>query len=338
MATIYDVAREAEVSVGTVSNVINGKSTVTPELRQRVEVAMRKIGYVPNPNARGLARGRSTSIGVLYPFNPHHCAGTSYLDFVSQIVTQAQRYHCQVVLFPSTSADAAMEDLRTIVQGQQVGSFILFEVELEDPRVDFLQKHEVPFVMVGRTADPQGLSYVDSDVEQIVGDGLQHLAEVGCTRIAHLGRKSAIGVDYQIYNELMTQAPKYNLSFGEAHSLWTDWSPEERLYVVDYFIKRHRQFDALIISEAAVRLQFVQEVLRSGLRIPDDFLVLGYMGTHLDEYTYPSITAFDVQAGVIVEKAVAMLVDQDYKGPRQILVPGRLEIRDSTRKRSYVEA
>ena len=94
--------------------------------------------------------------------------------------------------------------------------------------------------------------------------------------------------------------------------------------VVEHFIQRRRQFDAVFISEAAVRFQFVQEVLRAGLRIPEDFMVLGYMGTSLDEMSHPSITAFDVQADRIVELAVATLLAEITPVPVRYLYPGNL--------------
>jgi DNA-binding LacI/PurR family transcriptional regulator len=331
--TIYDVAKRAGVSVGTVSNVINNKRSVNPALRKRVEQAMEEIGYVPNPSARNLARGYNTSIGVLYPFNPNHVAGTSYLDFVSHLVKYAQLFERQVVLYPSTKPSSELDDLREIVRSRQVSSFILFEVEMDDKRVEYLTECAIPFVMVGRTRDCSGLAYVDANIAQIIRDGLKHLKEVGCRRIAYLGRRSSIGVDARIASELTQQSGELGLELVPDLYCLTRWEPQERRAIVERFVQRRGDFDAVFISEAAVRFQFVQEILRAGLTIPDDFMVLGYMGTSLDEMSYPSITAFDVQAERIVELAVAALLDRDKSGPGQVLVPGRLIPRDSTRKR-----
>jgi DNA-binding LacI/PurR family transcriptional regulator len=334
VATIYDVAKRAGVSVGTVSNVINNKRTVNPALRSKVKEAMKEIGYVPNATARSLARGYNTSIGVLYPFNPNHVAGTSYLDFVSHLITYAQLFQHQVVLYPSTKPSSNIDDLQAIVRSRQVGSYILFEVEMEDRRVEYLRENGLPFVMVGRTADCSGLAYVDADVAQIVRDGLEHLWEMGCRRIAHLGRSGSIGVDARIRAALADECSRLGLELNPELCCVTDWDPEKRLTVVEHFIQRRRQFDAVFISEAAVRFQFVQEVLRAGLRIPEDFMVLGYMGTSLDEMSHPSITAFDVQADRIVELAVATLLAKDNPSPGQVLVPGKLVVRESTEKRN----
>jgi len=337
VATIYDVAKLAGVSVGTVSNVINNKPTVSPVLRKRVEQAMEQIGFVPNTTARTLAKGNQTAIGVLYPFNANHVAGTSYLDFVSHLITYSRLFHHQVVLYPSTQPASALDDVKQIVNSGQVGSFILFEVEMHDRRVEYLLKKRIPFVMVGRTEDTRGLSYVDADVAQIIRDGLNHLKSVGCDRIAHLGRKSNIGVDCRIKAELIESCKRLGLQLDPDMCCQANWEPHERRSVTQFFVQRAKEFDAIVISEAAVRFQFVQEVLRAGLRIPDDFMVLGYMDTPLDAMAYPSITAFDVQSARIVEHAVTALLEKGQSQPKQVLIPGQLIVRDSTRKRSSDE-
>ncbi len=127
MSTIYDVAKKAGVSVGTVSNVINNRGNVNPKLRKRVEEAMQRINYVPNKAARSLAFGRSENIAVLYPFNPNSITGTSYLEYVSHLINIANEYGQQLILYPSNNSAAAVVDLEKIATSGQAWSFILLK-------------------------------------------------------------------------------------------------------------------------------------------------------------------------------------------------------------------
>ena len=73
MANIYDVARSADVSVATVSAVVNGSAYVSPRLKARVEAAIRSLGYQPNHLARGLATDQSRTLGRLWPAGKRYC-------------------------------------------------------------------------------------------------------------------------------------------------------------------------------------------------------------------------------------------------------------------------
>lgn len=335
MPTIYDVAKKAKVSLGTVSNVINGKPSVRPELRRRVEAAMRTLGYVPNHAARSLAKGKNNSIGVLYPFDIDNYAGESYLDFVSQVIICARKHGYQVILYPSQGLNGTMMETEQIVESGQVDGLLLFEVEMLDPRVSVLKSREFPFVLVGRCANNAGLAYVDADVEQIINEAVQHLIERGCKRIAHLGRRSSVAVDLRIYHELIKGCQQAGLDTDHSLYLWSTGKMSERKRAIDHLIRRYQEYDGILISEVTTRFQFVQEALQAGIKIPDEVAVIGYMGGHLDEMSRPSITAFDVQSQTIVEEAVQMLLDMCSNGGfgGQVLVPGILKPRQSTEVR-----
>lgn len=336
MPTIYDVAKKARVSVGTVSNVINNKGNVNPKLRKRVEDAMQSINYTPNKAARSLASGRSDNIGVLYPFNPNSLTGTSYLEYVSYLITIAQESNQQLILYPANNSTSAVVDLERIVKSGQVRGFILFEVEMMDHRASYLLSKNIPFSMVGRTENSEALHCVDADVRQIINDTVLHLKENGYRRMALLGRKSFMGVDYRIHSELERACSSHGLEFDPSLRLTSSWHESERAGVIDYFIRRRNDFDVIFITETAVRFQFVQSILRRGLRIPEDIAVVGYMDSHVDELMQPSISATQIPVAPMVTTAINMLINYEKREPQQVLVPGSFIARESTeRKRSF---
>ena len=105
VTTIADVASEAGVSPMTVSRVINGESSVRLKTRARVEAAIAKLNYVPNPSARALAGGRPLHIGILYDD-----ANSPYLsEFLVGALEQTSRLNAQLTVEKTTNTHSAME-------------------------------------------------------------------------------------------------------------------------------------------------------------------------------------------------------------------------------------
>lgn len=335
MGTIYDVARKAGVSVGTVSNVINRKPSVRPELRQRVEEAMQAIGYVPNYAARSLAKGRTNSIGVLYPFDPDHKAGEGYAEFASLVTMELRKHNKHVVLFPTHDPNNAVLEAERIINSGQVDGVILFEVEMLDERVLFLKNRDVPFVLLGRCANNDGLAFVDADVEGIIHEAVQYMVSMGYRRVAHLGRKSSVAVDLRIYHSLVLECQREGLEVDQSLFIWSTGKTSELEMAVNHLVEHHPKYDVIFITEGMHRFCFVQKARASGIDIPGDVAVMGYMGVALDEMSQPSLTAFDVQPGVLVAEAVQMLLDicAGHSQGEQVLVPGLLVTRQSTKAR-----
>ncbi len=337
MPTIYDVAEKAGVSVGTVSNVINGKPSVGPELRWRVQEAMRDIGYVPNHIARSLAQGKTDTIGVLYPFDPDYRAGESYIDFVSLLVLALSKRGKHAAFYPNHDPNTAASETKRIVDSGQVDGVILFEVEMLDERVSVLKERDIPFVLLGRCANNDGLAYVDADVESMLCEAVQHMAEMGYKRVAHLGRRSSAAIDLRIYHSLVQECLRAGMEVDQSLFIWSTGKTSEQEMAINHLLANYKHYDLVFISDGLQRFRFVQMARARGIDIPGDVGVIGYMGGSLDELSQPSITAFDVQPQVLVETAVDMLLDICEGGGQgeQVLVPGMLVKRESTRVRDY---
>lgn len=335
MVTIYHVAKKAGVSVGTVSNVINGKPSVRPELRRRVEEAMQAIGYVPSHAARSLARGKTNYIGVLYPFDLDYKAGEGYTQFASLVTMKLHKQGKHVVLFPTQDRGNTVLETKWIIDSGQVDGVILFEVEMLDERVLFLKNRDVPFVLLGRCANNDGLAFVDADVEGIIHEAVEHMVCMGYKRVAHLGRRSPVAVDLRIYHSLIVECQRAGLEVDESLFVWSTGKTSELEVAIDHLLKHYQKYDVIFVTESMHRFYFVQKARAHGIDIPQDVAVMGYMGGTLDEMSQPSITAFDVQPDALVTKAVRMLLDicAERSQGQQILIPGLLIARESTKVR-----
>lgn len=183
MATSSDVAKLAGVSQSTVSYVMSGTRSISPETRARVEDAMRKLSYHPNAGARALAGRRTNVIGLVARL-PANTDVAALLPFIDTISTYCRERDYDLVVVTEDEGPAGLQRLagRSIVDG-----IALMDIRGDDDRVAAARALPVPVVLIGVPDDPRDLDCVDFDVREAARLGVEELASVGHTRIVLIG-------------------------------------------------------------------------------------------------------------------------------------------------------
>ncbi|HEY9289697.1 MAG TPA: substrate-binding domain-containing protein, partial [Microlunatus sp.] len=141
----------------------------------RIEAAMEELGFRRNSVARALASRQTRILALVYPALEHHLS-TSGIEFITSAAREASANDYHLVVWP-VSNDAA--ELADLVGQRLVDGVLLMEVQLKDPRVEVLQSLDSPFVLIGRTADPTDLDYVDIDFDASIRLCVDHLWDLG---------------------------------------------------------------------------------------------------------------------------------------------------------------
>src|SRR4051812_8678528 len=185
MANIYDVARAADVSVATVSAVVNATAYVSPRLKTRVEAAIKSLGYQPNHLARGLAMQQSRTLGMIVPdiANP----------FFPEVVRGAEdaAYAAgYTLLIASSDNDARKEELYLrLFLSKRVDGVVLTKAPgrfAPDVRRAFAAGG-VPIVLLARTVPGFTADVVEMDDRGAAYEGVMHLHRLGYHRIGFIG-------------------------------------------------------------------------------------------------------------------------------------------------------
>ena len=329
---IGEVARLAGVSRSTVSYALTGRRAVSDATRKRIERVIAEAGYRPNAAARALKEGRTRTLGLVIPPASQRLTDMQ-LGFVASVVEAAARADLDVLLSPSGGDhDRSFE---RIVTGRRVDGVILMEVRLEDARVARLQQVAMPFVTIGRTAQPDPMSWVDIDYAGLIGRCVHHLADLGHHHIALINRSQ----------ELVAAG------YGPGHRAlagFTEAASRRGLAAVDVccaddtaagqacmagLLAEHPEVTAIAtINEAALR--GVQRALDdAGLVIPRDFSITGVMARHCAEDFHPPLTAADVPAHDMGSLAVELLVEriaEPTSAPRHLLMAPPITLGSST--------
>lgn len=329
---IGEIARRAGVSRSTVSYVLSGKRPVAPGTRKRIQDVIDASGYRPNATARALKEGRTRTIGLVIPPAGSRLTHMQ-LDFVASVVDAAARADLDVLLSPS-GGDHDRSFERLVSEGRVDGA-VLMEIRLEDARVGRLQEARLPFVGIGRTAGDRQMCWIDIDYAGLIQHTVRHLADLGHRRVALVNRSPELvaagyGPAHRAREGFAAAVAERGLDGVEVACGDDARSGHECLQEL---LRAHPDLTAVTtINEAA--LPGIQRALDdAGLTVPYDFSVTGVAAVPWAEDFRPPLTAADIPALEMGDKAVSLLVERiaaPLTPPRHILLAPPISLRSST--------
>lgn len=197
LPTIEDVARVANVSRQTVSNVLNSPEIVRPDTKQRVEQAIQTLGYRPHASARRLRTRQSSTIGIRLDPVSNGISGGVLDRYLHALAERAAERGMRITIFTAADAEDEIEQYRRLRDGADVDAFVVTSTRWGDPRIHWLIEQRMPFVSFGRPwgedlASPDHL-WVDVDGYAGTYDATAHLVGRGLTRIGWLGWPAGSG-------------------------------------------------------------------------------------------------------------------------------------------------
>lgn len=331
-ATIEDVAREAGVSIATVSRHLNGRTgEVAAQTGIRIQAVVDRLGYVPNQAARSLKTGRSWLIGVLLANIAH-----PYWSVVLSGVEDACQAEGYSVVVSSAGDRAEIEDRYLQMFLRQRVDGILLNPALAGPEMVALWGNlAVPVVTIDRTLP--GLPFPMVAMDNVLGTRLaiEHLLGLGHSRIGFvtwpIGTFSNRQERMQGYRESLERAgiafdPELTRTAAEG---WSD-GVEQTLDLLD----ASSPPTAILSATAMLNLQILAAIERRGLQVPDDISVVGYDDSPWDSLLDPPLTTVATPAydlGVAASRRlIATLATDEALLPPLIRLSPKLRVRLST--------
>jgi DNA-binding LacI/PurR family transcriptional regulator len=333
MPTIRDVARLADVSIATVSFVINDSKPVAPATRARVEEAMRQLDYRRNALGRALASKRTRVIALLYPALQRRLSETAVKFFTS--ATQAAKdLGYNLILWPISNEAEQVEEL---ISSGFIDGVLLMEVQLDDPRVEQLQGSTMPFALIGRTRHPESLPYVDVDFENSVIEAVSYLEGLGHRALCLVdsdGAEHAL-TDYGplVRSRATFAAETKRLGLASAQ-ISCENSPISGQAAAERLLLAAPDTTAVILMNDNASFGFINGLNKHGFEVPADMSVL-LIGASpaVAATTNPQLTVMTLPSTELGRMGVETLIDQlEERGKplRQALVRCKFEEGQST--------
>lgn len=328
--TIKDIAKRAEVSVATVSYVLNDTRYVSPELRGRVVEAIEALGYRPNLVARSLRQSRSGTIGLIVPDNSN--------PFFAEIAKGVEDFGFDVgysvILCNSNAMPERELAYLDVLRSKQVDGIIFIATTAEIKHIRPLVESGIPAVIFYRDSS-------DMDVDRFVIDNNQagfmateHLIQLGHRHIACIQPASATTPSAQRVIGFKRALEAHGLRHDEALMPRGDNLISGGRRIGNQLLESGQKFTAVFATNDAMAIGCIRALHDNGIRVPDDVSVIGVDDIMLASVFEPALTTIAQPKYEAGRQAVEMLMDRlrgGYEdGPRQIQLDIQLIIRDST--------
>jgi LacI family transcriptional regulator len=272
--SMKDVAALAGVSLGTVSNVLNSPDIVAEPTRRRVELAIAKLGWIPNEPARQLRAGRSRSIGMIVM----DIANPFYTDLVigAENCVHERGYSVQV---GNSAQEADRESAQLLVLMQQrVRGVLLAPIWGLDERVRQLKLRGIPVVLLDRAGNQSDFCSVSTDDVEGGRLAVQHLLDQGHTRIAVIGGPGNLQqvADRRLGAELARSRHNGSVEILIKSRTHLDVDSGVRAAEEIAATPSLERPTAVFATNDLLAIGLLQGFVTAGLRVPDDMAIVGY--------------------------------------------------------------
>lgn len=176
-----DVAALAGAAQSTVSYVMSGNRPISQKTRDKVEKAMRELGYVPDAHTRAMISNRSHIIGLLTE-TTETTQGAELFPILRAIRATAKEHGYDLILMSSTGTTEDLADMRRLGKGNLVDAFIMLDIRHHDGRLKSAMKLGLPIVPYGDPGEPYHYHCVDSDTKAIVGMAFWEMHAIGAKK------------------------------------------------------------------------------------------------------------------------------------------------------------
>jgi LacI family transcriptional regulator len=303
---IRTIARAANVSIATVSRTMNRVTTVNPRMAKRVWEVIDEFGYFPNTQARSLVSGRSRIFGLIVseitnPFFPELIQGFEDIavEHGYEILVSSTNYD------PRRMSHCIRRMLERKVEGVAVMTF-----GVEEPLLNQMAKRKVPLVFIDVGPKGSGISLLKVDYHHGIRQGVQHLAVLGHRDIAFISGPARLHSAQSRQVAFSASLKECGITPNPRWIVEGDHTMEGGITAMEGLLSTKKMPTAIMCSNDMTAIGVLHKLYRAGLRVPDDFSIIGFDNIHIAEVTIPPLTTVEMSRLDLARAAVTALREQ----------------------------
>ncbi|GGD65319.1 catabolite control protein A [Paenibacillus nasutitermitis] len=327
--TIYDVAREAGVSMATVSRVVNNNPNVKPQTRKKVFEAIERLGYRPNAVARGLASKKTTTVGVVIP----DISNAIFAEVARGIEDIANMYHYNIILCNADKKkDKEIRVINTLLE-KQVDGLLFMGGAVTDEHLQAFKTSNVPVVLCATTDENDSIPSVDIDHEAAAFDAVQTLINQGHKRIAMIsGTLQDPSNGYARFQGYKRALETAGIDYDENLVRTGNYRYESGVEAMKYFLELPELPTAVFSATDEMAIGAIHCIQDSGRKVPDDLSVISVDNSRMASMVRPQLTAvaqpmYDI--GAVSMRLLTKLMKKETVEQARVVLPHEVIKRQS---------
>lgn len=329
---LKDIARDLGVSVVTVSKVLRGNADIGEETRRRVLKRMKELNYQPNMMARGLASGRTYTVGLVVP-DLVHPFFAEFAKALSGVLRPANR--ALILASSEEDPDVERQEIRTLLRR---GVDVLMIASCQPSLRNFyeLGDERTPYLLFDRNFPHLASHFVGSDDVQVGEMATNHLIDIGRQRIAHIGGKNT-SPSFDRLRGYRNALHKRGMTMPESYVVVRERVEEKGdlagFQAMQELLAMDPRPDAVFCYNDLTAVGAMDATLKAGLRIPEDIAFVGCGNFRYADYLRVPLSSIDHDTAELGRLAGEFALDLSAKPeqpPRNVLVQSKLVVRQSS--------
>ncbi|MDN6539489.1 MAG: catabolite control protein A [Lactococcus sp.] len=326
--TIYAVAREAAVSMATVSRVVNGNQNVKEATRRKVLDVIERLDYRPNAVARGLASKKTTTVGVVIP----DISNSYFASLARGIDDIATMYKYNIVIANSDGDDDKEINVVNTLLAKQVDGLVFLAHDLSDKiRAEF-SRTRTPIVLAGAVDHESQIPSVNIDYKQATKDVTLELAKnnqkialvAGPMVNAINGKERLIG-----YQAALSESGQ---TFSEGLVFETNYSFNDGMKLAERV--KASGATAAVVTDDEVAVGLLNGLVNNGVNVPEDFEIITANNSVITEFTRPTLSSIEqplYDLGAVSMGLLTKLMHNEEVDEKRVILPHGIVKRGSTK-------
>ncbi len=327
--TIYQVSKESGYSLATVSRVINNKDNVTEETKNKILSVIEKLGYKPSMIAQGLAKSKSTNVGIVIPSS----LNMYIASMLSGMVDIAKIYGYQTTLFVTSHDREEINNVIANVITSNVDGAVIFDDQLSNDDIEKLVNYGTPVAVIGREIEKENVASIPLDYVSSIKEAVNKHFENSDDEICFLHINNGSALMDNLEKIAKEECLKLNKSDKFKTIVVEDSYSKTLEQFKEYFTTNKKGF--FIAPRDTISCGVANAASYHNISIPEEISILSIIGTKYSTIVTPQLTSCDIdmyEVGSIAMRMLTKLLNSTLTVKTYPFI-STIQYRDSTKQK-----